>query len=194
MTAARRSVVALEICVYVAGALAGFIIVWQVIALALAITFGPSVRGVPVPVHHLRVGLGLAIVVATASLLASTRLRLQRRDWWLPLQWGLALAVLGLSYRFIPVVLLLLLAASHASRSLRRAVSWWIFAVIVAVCALPIDVTLRRANGMKGPRVVTAMNCEAATRQVLEMNRTNQAVCVADGPSLYLEPRMLIVW
>ena len=102
------------------------------------------------------------------------------------MQWGLAVAMLGMSYRFIPLALLLLLTVSQAIRPLRRAVSWGILGVIVAVCALPIDVTLRRAQGMEGPRVVTAMNCEAATRQVLEMNRTNQAVCVADGASLYL--------
>jgi len=71
---------------------------------------------------------------------------------------------------------------------LNNARRMWI--ALLLACLAPIDVSLRYAGA---PTLVLTANCELSG-WMIELNRANQLICVADGRPLYSEPRWVLVW
>src|SRR5262245_10034915 len=97
------------ILMYAAGSIAAAVLLWQVAALALAVTIGPGAPMFSPPLYYQRhvVAFSVPVVLATAWGAAVRRSRPGRVDAALIIQVGGGVVALGLSYRF-PALLLLL--------------------------------------------------------------------------------------
>ncbi len=180
-----------EIALYALGLAASALLAWQVAALVTLVTVGPGGPALRPPAASQPGLCVLALVTLAATAVAARRARSKLAGFesavW---QMGSGLVVLSVSYRFMALLLLLVLLAWHALRPAQRAAAWRLWVVILVTSLAPVDVSLRR--GFSPSRLVPAENC--GSRLQVEADNAGRLVCLNGGVWLDTEPRMVWVW
>jgi hypothetical protein len=197
-----------EATVYLCGIGALIVVVRQILFLLEYVTVGPlplpvpgSSEGTAVYYAFSAVGLdwefataawGGGLVLVLSGWVLARRVRRNRgpHAGALVIQSAMLLALLAWSYRFAGLVVAVALVCWLAWRPVVGWRRWVVWAVMIAICAAPYDITCRNLSGP--PRFEPAIPC--STDIAIADYVANRRVCVGSDGLMYNEPVALWVW